>query len=281
MDVRIALLVPTNYVKRVKLALEEQGKLDRKTKITAERLNSNEFCSTSRMQILTTITPDQDELTDEFASGHKDDILKQLQLEDLHKEVGITYVQGIESSGYGLNSHNPLSRAVREGLLILEKIGIFNDLEISIMDLTESFPTTYSVYKPLLLLPPNAFTSSTWSKLLSSYRADSPTLAPLWKGLASAVGTTHIAINAGIPLSTTPNTQGDTSNENKENILRSPLNITPIYGDFGPRPTAQTLSNPTASDFTSAFWVSTCQNGIHQVWAPTSSEFFDVPQTAW
>jgi tRNA wybutosine-synthesizing protein 2 len=33
------------------------------------------------------------------------------------------------------------------------------------------------------------------------------------------------------------------------------------------------LAHPTASDFTSAFWVSHVQNGIHQVWAPLYTMF--------
>jgi tRNA wybutosine-synthesizing protein 2 len=59
----------------------------------------------------------------------------------------------------------------------------------------------------------------------------------------------------------------------KDNILRSPSNLSPMYGDFGPTPTPQTLSSPTPSDFESALWVTTKQNGIWQTWAPLYTMF--------
>jgi tRNA wybutosine-synthesizing protein 2 len=58
-----------------------------------------------------------------------------------------------------------------------------------------------------------------------------------------------------------------------ENIFRSPINLTPMYGFFGPAPSAQTLSSPTATDFDKALWVTHTQNGIHQTWAPLYTMF--------
>ena len=60
---------------------------------------------------------------------------------------------------------------------------------------------------------------------------------------------------------------------NSENILRSPVNLTPLYGDFGSTPTPQTISNPTATDFANALWVTARQNGIWQTWAPLYTMF--------
>ena len=83
MDIRIALLVPPNHVKRVKSALEEQGQFDRKIKITAEKLNESDLRSTGRMRIPTTISSNKDEIGEAFACAHKNHILKQLQLDEL------------------------------------------------------------------------------------------------------------------------------------------------------------------------------------------------------
>lgn len=71
---------------------------------------------------------------------------------------------------------------------------------------------------------------------------------------------THIALNAPIaPLSR----QGG-----RENVQRRP-GISPLYGEFG----SFVTSEPTARDFENAFWVSTRQNGIVQVWAPLYTMF--------
>ncbi|PSN61833.1 hypothetical protein BS50DRAFT_533814, partial [Corynespora cassiicola Philippines] len=136
-----------------------------------------------------------------------------------------------------------------------------------------SFPDSYSIYKPMLLLPHNAFTSSPWTKLLENHPANSVTLTPLWEKLANGLGVTHIATNAGIPLTKLPPNVEPTYSALDENILRSPVNLTPIYGDFGPPVTPQRLSTPTPEDYASAFWVSHTQNGIHQIWAPLYTMF--------
>lgn len=75
------------------------------------------------------------------------------------------------------------------------------------------------------------------------------------------MGVSHIALNSPIPL------------QNGGNVMRSPVNIAPVYGDFGPAVTPQTLANPTQRDFENALWVSACQNGITQIWAPVYTMF--------
>ncbi|KAF2219097.1 S-adenosyl-L-methionine-dependent methyltransferase, partial [Elsinoe ampelina] len=71
---------------------------------------------------------------------------------------------------------------------------------------------------------------------------------------------THMATNAPIPLHLTG-----------PNILRSPTSLRPLHGDFGPL--LPPSHNPTDTDFASAFWTTTTQNGIHQVWAPRYTMF--------
>ena len=136
----------------------------------------------------------------------------------------------------------------------------------SVEDLYSSFPKSYTVYEPMLLLPPNAFKSPPWQKLLPNL--DQECLRDLYSSLLSSQKLTHLAINAPIPLQ--QNVPCDS--RIKENIRRIPSNIQPLHGDFG---TAQSVSpsNPTGDDFASAFWVSALQNGISQVWAPLHTMF--------
>ncbi|KAH7115952.1 S-adenosyl-L-methionine-dependent methyltransferase [Dendryphion nanum] len=264
---QIAILVPRTHVKKVKSALEEYSLLDRRSKITTELSDAGTWHpQQSRMQIPTIIASEKEKPASEDLNEEKRNVLARIGLEDLYEEVEVSYLQNDIPDVQGPELHNPLLKAVREALIAPEALILLDGLGLSATDLVESFPTTYSVYKPMLLLPPNAFSSLAWSTLLFTYPAESQELLPLWSKLASSVGTTHVAINAGIPISSS--TSAET-----ENILRSPLNITPIHGDFGLRPNPQSLSNPTPSDFTSAFWVSTCQNGIHQVWAPMYTMF--------
>lgn len=73
---------------------------------------------------------------------------------------------------------------------------------------------------------------------------------------------THIAINKPIPA-----LEKDRPNEN---IIRSPSQFTPLFGDFGPESAS---SPPTVADFDEAFWVTAKQNGIFQTWAPRWTMF--------
>jgi tRNA wybutosine-synthesizing protein 2 len=58
-----------------------------------------------------------------------------------------------------------------------------------------------------------------------------------------------------------------------KNILRRPVNLVPLHGDFGTTPTQQTISSPTTADFDNALWVTARQNGIWQTWAPLYTMF--------
>ena len=133
-----------------------------------------------------------------------------------------------------------------------------------------SLPKRYTLYPPLLLLPPN-FTSSPaeWRDLYSSLTPDEK--HDLFTRIAKAFrgqSITHIAINAPIAP--------ETSDEHVENVMRSPSNLTPVYGDFGPDSLVKSDSNgqPTRASFDTAFWVSTSQHqSIVQCWAPRWTMF--------
>lgn len=81
---------------------------------------------------------------------------------------------------------------------------------------------------------------------------------------------THLAINAGIPFHEKEKGRDNEDGREEENILRSPSGLLMLHGDFGPDFIGD---EPTEKDFEEAFWVSTKQNGIEQVWAPRWTMF--------
>ncbi|KAI1438977.1 S-adenosyl-L-methionine-dependent methyltransferase [Xylaria sp. CBS 124048] len=138
-------------------------------------------------------------------------------------------------------------------------------------------PKRWTAYGPLVLLPAGSFTSPAWRGILEPpANADddpliSASLTLLWMTILACIsGTpvpklTHLAINEGIPLHVK-------AGEGNENILRSPSGLRMLHGDFGPSaPLTEGTSNDT--NFERAFWVSTKQNGITQVWAPRWTMF--------
>lgn len=281
----VALLVPRAHVKKVKTALEEHDLLNRTKKISVE-VSSNGATekrhgidSHPRMVIYTNLrlqNKDEDPICKEEDDASKTkSMLVDIGLEALQPEIASTSYTTTTSSTVA-SSGNPLLRGLNEGLHALP-VDLLSLLELSVETLVSSFPDSYSVYKPMLLLPHNAFASAPWARFLASHPIASLTLQILWEKLAAAVGATHVAINAGIPLDTdSPNSshkyQGN-DYSTKENILRSPVNLVLIYGDFGPQPTTQHLTQPTSTDFDTTLWVSHTQNGIHQTWAPLYTMF--------
>ncbi|KAF2428346.1 hypothetical protein EJ08DRAFT_592309 [Tothia fuscella] len=152
---------------------------------------------------------------------------------------------------------NLFSKGVRVGLQELSP-ELLDSLHVSEESLIRELPGNYSLYPPLLLLPKHTFAGDQWRALL--LKLPDAQLYKFFKCMATAMSVTHVALNAPIPP----------SNNSKENILRSPTSLSPLYGDFGP---VVTSINPIAEDFRSAFWVSTRQNGITQVWAPRYTMF--------
>ncbi|GAB1313523.1 S-adenosylmethionine-dependent methyltransferase [Madurella fahalii] len=154
--------------------------------------------------------------------------------------------------------------------------------------LIDGAPKRWVVYEPMVLLPSGSFTAAPWPTLLSSL--DPAQKDSLWTAIlrelspSSKPALTHLAINEGIPLqlsnssslsSTEPEEPEGAKGVAEENLLRSPTGLHLLHGSFGPAfpSSSSTTTKPTPSDFESAFWVSTKQNGIYQTWAPRHTMF--------
>ncbi|CRG84285.1 hypothetical protein PISL3812_01587 [Talaromyces islandicus] len=130
---------------------------------------------------------------------------------------------------------------------------------------TKALPKRYTIYKQLLMLSANVFTSPpAWAQLYASL--DGTERQRLYESIASSfqpLGVTHVALNAPIEL---------TSSTGTENRMRSPVGLVPLYGDFGPMVVES--AQPDNTDFEEALWVQTTQNGgIVQCWAPVYTMF--------
>lgn len=136
-------------------------------------------------------------------------------------------------------------------------------------------PKRFTIYEPMLLLPPT-FTnhSSAWKLVYDGLTQEERT--QLFSAIAAAFrqnghNITHIAMNAPIA----PTINESEAATVKDNVMRSPVHLQDLYGDFGPTELiAADSSQPTQEDFEAAFWVETSQlTGIKQVWAPRWSMF--------
>lgn len=132
--------------------------------------------------------------------------------------------------------------------------------------LLSTLPKRWSLYTPLVLLPPTAFSSPQWKEYLAAlgpgvrqkfYRCFTTSIYP---------DATHLALNAPIPPTTTTGTTAPTATEN---IMRSPSNLTPLLGSFGPPPPC----DPCESTLSETLFVTTTQLGITQTWAPLHTMF--------
>ena len=267
----LVLVVPKGLVKAAKTALEQHESFDRAHGISPEPRDADLPPKEQRMRLHTTIP------YMECAADRESSIEASLLAEILHgleksKDVTVSYSNPNEPAHDRSTTvtHNPLRRAVREALEALPAESL-NSLKehwtsISIGELVAQFPESYSIYTPLLLLPASSV-SALWMDFI---RADGLDLRQIWAHIAAALHCTHIALNHPIPPS---NSSSGAHHQDSENILRSPVNLTPVYGSFGPAPTPQTLTAPTAKDFENTLWVRTRQNGIHQTWAPRYTMF--------
>ncbi|KAL8702246.1 MAG: hypothetical protein Q9201_004508 [Fulgogasparrea decipioides] len=126
---------------------------------------------------------------------------------------------------------------------------------------------TCTVYSPMLLLPPTFLSKDPWPKLLAGPLK--PHLPGLCQMICRQLKVTHIAVNGPIPV-LLPSTPASSNGEGalEPNTLRSPINLTPLHGDFG-KPNLP----PRPQNLQDAFWVRTVQNDITQVWAPMYTMF--------
>jgi tRNA wybutosine-synthesizing protein 2 len=199
-------------------------------------------------------------------------VLQDLGLSALSQDVSISHDAPVTTLAPRRTNRNPVHKALEESLTSF--LGLLPSSQaLTVEALVSNFPEGYSVYSPMLLLPHNAFSSAPWKSLIATHSVNSDAMISLWQSMAKAVGATHVAINSPIPLSTRTTVASSAEMTNSENILRSPVNLTPLYGDFGSTPTPQTISNPTATDFANALWVTARQNGIWQTWAPLYTMF--------
>ncbi|KAM7204773.1 S-adenosyl-L-methionine-dependent methyltransferase [Rhypophila sp. PSN 637] len=138
--------------------------------------------------------------------------------------------------------------------------------------LIEKGPKRWVVYEPMVLLPSGSFTSSPWPSILKSSTAEQKSIlwANILREISPSGALTHLAMNEGIPLHV-GDAESKDENDSEENTLRSPSGLKILHGDFGP--VLQPNQTPTAQDFENAFWVSTKQNGITQIWAPRYTMF--------
>jgi tRNA wybutosine-synthesizing protein 2 len=162
---------------------------------------------------------------------------------------------------------NPIQTAIKSWFSQLPK-EVLGLIKIHLEELLLSAPKRWVVYPPMVLLPSGSFDEEWWSP----FGGAAPPGDVLWglilehiskregKGVLS-----HLAINSGIPLHQV------TENEGSENILRTPSGLIMLRGDFGPA--LLPSHSPSDEDFENAFWVSTKQNGITQIWAPRYTMF--------
>lgn len=270
---RLVLLVPKAHVKVVKSALERHKKFDRHHGISAEtkeETEQDELGKEQRMRISTTIpyTVDEDTLDNSVDEHEKLRLLTELGVDHLQQDITLSRWKPSETKKPIAVEHNPLRKALREALEALPSgtLASLHQSNLTVDLLVSSFPESYSIYAPLLLLPSSSI-GPTWNSILSNHIA---VFRPVWQHIAAALHCTHIALNSPIPPSNAPSS---THGNDNDNILRSPVNLLPILGDFGPAPTALILRTPTAQDFEATLWVTTTQNGIRQTWAPLYTMF--------
>jgi tRNA wybutosine-synthesizing protein 2 len=167
---------------------------------------------------------------------------------------------------------NPIDTAINEWLNSLPS-EVLESINSTIEALISSAPKRWTAYPPMVLLPSGSFTSSAWTNILSitSPSQQSSLWTLILKEISKREGKgilTHLAVNAGIPLSATTTS---TQDETQENILRTPSGLIMLHGDYGPDLLPD--HEPTTEEFNSAFWVATKQNGIIQIWAPRYTMF--------
>lgn len=135
-------------------------------------------------------------------------------------------------------------------------------------ELKQDSPKLYIVYHHLLLLPVNFPGHSKWVQFLEALRSNPNDEHNFYSSIACRMQVTHIAKNEPIAAKTL-----DNAGTFSENLIRSPSNIQPLFGDFGAELPAFPEYIPSKQDFDEAFWVSTYQNGITQIWAPRYTMF--------
>lgn len=257
----MALIVPRCLVKTVKDALEARGKLDKLSRIQPvqrDSVNASSMLDKPQCYIIPTTEVLEKDALDLASEESKLMLLTGLDLQHLLFDISYTTTMLTPKTKQDLvSASNKLARTVHHWLLSLP----FFQLPLSIDDLVSMNRWSYIIYPPLLLLPASTFSASPWCKLLS--QVPKAQLMELYASICAAFKTTHLALDGPIP---------SISSEGI-NFLRSPSNLTPLHGDFGPALPSPPEHSPSTSDFENAFWCLTSQNGIIQTWAPRYTMF--------
>jgi tRNA wybutosine-synthesizing protein 2 len=243
-----ALVVPRSQVKDTKTALENQRLFDKSRRIGEYNNDHNES-----LMAIPTLIPFHQLLVNSNE-------LKNIGLQDL-SIVDVIALEPSSSLIVDEERHDLLRQAVKTWLKMIS-IGL---KEETCAKLLSELPTGYMVYPPMLLLSPATFTSTLWVELFSTTSSDDH--KTLYSIICKTFRVTHIARNSPIPLNLDTHTA---NSAHTSNIMRSPINLTPLHGDFGP---PAPIPHPIEDDFEKTFWVSSKQNGIEQVWAPLHTMF--------
>ncbi|KAL8699350.1 MAG: hypothetical protein Q9224_001452 [Gallowayella concinna] len=258
----LSLIVPKSEVKSIKIALEAHTLLDKTIKIspTPSDTQAVQSCKdTACFTIPTVVKVNHSDLENDHVEA-RDAILERINYTDKTR-IGVFVSSHRRLDDYG---QNPLILAIHEWLNRLRDRGV------SLPEIPNLFSDkcgwTYTVYSPMLLLPPNFLAKQPWCQLLAPplqlY------LPELWCIVCQKLKVTHIAINKPIPALVRKTSADSERDISKPNILRSPNDLTPIHGDFG-----EINLSPTEGNFRRALWVGTVQNDISQVWAPMYTMF--------
>lgn len=338
MSSKILLQAPLSLGKMLKTALEERGLLDGREKIkkialapgldgdgdgeeAGKRITEDPEGGSVRLLVPTTIMVDpfssnpQPHHQEENPNPPDPELLKNIltQINMIEHVDQITLILRPSSLSTATKNTDPetpkFSRSTSPSLLarmIDQWSGSLprNASALSPSAKTSSYSCSYTVYPPMLLLPPR--TLDFVADLVAGCGADrgggtgesrgkegrmvvterKGLMEDLYQRLCEAFKVTHIALSGPIPAMMLQEQQGEqegmgfptpssspTSKPPKNpNILRSPLNsFVPLHNDFGPSLPAHHV--PTRDDFARAFWCTTRQNGIFQTWAPRHTMF--------
>ncbi|TKA65082.1 hypothetical protein B0A49_08351 [Cryomyces minteri] len=273
---RLSFVTSKENVKLVKSTLERHAVLDKATRIEPVQVKTDADHQRPERYIIRTTIPTKpddswpDRICDWESTDQEDEkalVLASLGLGNFAHAIQILNTQASAASSVPYKRTRNVETAVHAWVQELPQDLLTN---ISVEQLVNDLSSSFSIYQPMLLLPAHVFRSSSWQKLFSAL--DLQRLRRLYHLIAETIGVTHIAINAPIPLRSSVGNAHRNGAEAKaqENILRSPTGLTALYGDFGP---IRAGSQPTREDLNAAFWVSTRQNGVTQIWPPRYTMF--------
>ncbi|CZR51955.1 related to TRM12 tRNA methyltransferase, required for the formation of the hypermodified nucleoside wybutosine in the phenylalanine-accepting tRNA [Phialocephala subalpina] len=193
-----------------------------------------------------------------------------------------SWVQGPSARPPKPKPENPIEAAIAAWLLDLPA-DLTDTKAKHVHSIVSGAPKRWVVYSPMVLLPAGGPGSKWWGIAESSDPVLKNEQDRLWRLILNKISKkegkgvlTHLAVNSGIPLhnptsDVKTSLEADNEADSLENILRTPGGLVMLYGNFGsPLSPSQP---PTVQDFEEAFWVSTKQNGITQVWAPRFTMF--------